>query len=166
VSATLLRRSKLVMLAAVATLTALGGAAAPAPAAAVTPHASLPQIERQVMCVTCKIPLMVAESSQADRERAYIQSLIDKGENEAQIKRSLVGQYGSSVLGLPGDRGFDVTAYLVPLIAVIGLAAMLVVLLPRWRRRTREREANAPPGTATLSGEDAARLEADLARFD
>ena len=62
---------------------------------------SLPQIERQVMCVTCKIPLNVAESPQADRERAYIQSLIDRGQSEAQIKRALVGQYGPTVLGLP-----------------------------------------------------------------
>jgi hypothetical protein len=33
-------------------------------------HASLPVIERQVMCVSCKIPLLLAESPQADRERA------------------------------------------------------------------------------------------------
>ena len=37
------------------------------------PRTSLPAIERQVMCVTCKIPLNVAQSPQADRERAYIQ---------------------------------------------------------------------------------------------
>ncbi len=156
------RRPKLVALAVGALLTVLGAS----PASAATPRASLPQIERQVMCVTCKIPLMVAESSQADRERAYIQSLIDQGENEAQIKRSLVGQYGSSVLGLPADHGFDLTAYLVPLLAVAALATLLAVLLPRWRRRTREREADAPPASTAPSGEDAARLEADLARFD
>ena len=43
------------------------------------PRTSLPIIERQVMCVTCKIPLNVAESPQAEREREYIQGLIDQG---------------------------------------------------------------------------------------
>jgi cytochrome c-type biogenesis protein CcmH len=141
------------------------GAAAPGSALAVKPRASLPQIERQVMCVTCKIPLIVAESPQADRERAFIQSLIDKGYDEAQIRRSLVGQYGASVLGLPADHGFGVAAYLVPLAAVLALAAMLLVLLPRWRRRARAGSSGAGP-PPSISGEDAARLESDLARFD
>jgi cytochrome c-type biogenesis protein CcmH len=127
------------------------------------PRASLPQIERQVMCVTCKIPLNVAESPQADRERAYIQSLIDRGQSEADIKRALVGQYGAAVLGLPAGHGIGLAAYLVPLGAVLALAALLVVLLPRWRRRSRVSPSEPP---APLPPADAARLESDLARFD
>ena len=87
------------------------------------------------MCVTCKIPLNVAQSPQADRERAFIQSLIDQGETEAQIKHALVGQYGPTVLALPSDHGFDLAAYLVPVAAFLALLAALAVLLPRWRRR-------------------------------
>jgi cytochrome c-type biogenesis protein CcmH len=132
-------------------------------AAAPSHRASLPEIERQVMCVTCKIPLNVAESPQADRERAFIRSLIESGQDEAQIKRQLVGQYGASVLGLPADRGFGAAAYLVPLAAVIVLAATLIVLLPRWRRRSRARPVDAPE---PLPAADAARLDSDLARFD
>jgi cytochrome c-type biogenesis protein CcmH len=126
-------------------------------------RASLTQIERQVMCVTCKIPLNVAQSPQADRERAYIQSLIDEGKNEAQIKSAMVEQYGSTVLGLPPDHGFGVAAYLVPLAAVLALAGLLAVLLPRWRRRSSRRSGEPP---APLPAADAARLESDLARFD
>ncbi len=143
---------------------ALGALLAAGPAAAVAPRTSLPQIERQVMCVTCKIPLNVAQSAQADRERAFIQGLIDEGRDEAEIKQSLVGQYGASVLGLPADHGFDAAAYLVPLGAVIGLGATLLVLLPRWRRRARARTDG--DRQQSLAPEDAARLDADLARFD
>jgi cytochrome c-type biogenesis protein CcmH/NrfF len=135
--------------------------AAPEP----SPRASLPAIERQVMCVSCKIPLNVAESQQADRERVFIQSLIARGENEAEIKRALVAQYGITVLGLPRARGFDLTVYLVPAAVVIALAAMLAVLLPRWRRQARAQARDEPPAQA-LSPGDAARLETDLAHFD
>lgn len=145
-----------------ALLAAFALALAPA-ASAAGPRAALTQIERQVMCVTCKIPLNVAQSPQADRERAYIQSLIDEGKDEAQIKHALVAQYGSTVLGLPADHGFGMAAYLVPLAAVLALAGILAVLLPRWRRRSR-RGAATPP--APLQPADAARLESDLARFD
>jgi cytochrome c-type biogenesis protein CcmH/NrfF len=127
---------------------------------------SLPTIERQVMCVTCKIPLNVAESQQADRERAFIQGLIDEGKSEAQIKRALVGQYGAAVLGLPGTHGFSLAAYLVPIAVVLALLATLAVLLPRWRRGARGAHGPQPPPAAALDATDAARLEADLARFE
>jgi cytochrome c-type biogenesis protein CcmH len=128
-------------------------------------HTSLPAIERQVMCVTCKIPLQVAESPQADREREFIQGLIDEGQDEAQIKRSLVAQYGPTVLALPSAHGFEETVYLVPLAVFLALLAMLAVLLPRWRRHARAQAGSvleAPP----LDPAASARLDADLARFD
>ncbi|HTQ69370.1 MAG TPA: cytochrome c-type biogenesis protein CcmH [Solirubrobacteraceae bacterium] len=129
------------------------------------PRASLTGIERQVMCVTCKIPLNVAESPQADRERAFIRELIDGGLDEAQIKHALVGQYGSTVLALPPASGFDLTVYLVPAAVVAALAALLATLLVRWRRRG-EGPAEAAEEAPPLSASDASRLEADLSRFD
>jgi cytochrome c-type biogenesis protein CcmH len=149
---------KLVLLSVLALLVGSASAAA-------APRASLPQIERQVMCVTCKIPLNVAQSPQADRERAFIQSLIDRGEDEAAIKHALVGQYGPTVLALPSDHGFDAAAYLVPLAACLVLVAALIVLLPRWRRRARA-QADVGASAPAISSADSQRLDADLKRFD
>jgi cytochrome c-type biogenesis protein CcmH len=117
------------------------------------------------MCVTCKIPLNVAESAQADRERAFIAEKIGRGESEAQIKRALVAQYGPTVLGLPGTHGFAAAAYLVPLAVMLALLALLALLLPRWRRRARA-ESSAVASAAELSPTENARLQADIARFD
>jgi cytochrome c-type biogenesis protein CcmH len=134
-------------------------------ALAATPRTSMPAIERQVMCVTCKIPLNVAESPQSQRERAYIRGLIAEGESERQIKSELVGQYGSSVLALPSAKGFDLAAYLVPVAVVLALIGLLLLLLPSWRRHARAQGATAG-SSPTLSAGDAARLDADLERFD
>ena len=117
------------------------------------------------MCVTCKIPLSVAQSPQADHERAYIQILLGRGYSEAQIKRALVAQYGPTVLGLPGSHGFNLSVYLVPAAVVLALLATLAVLLPRWRRRARGAPA-AQVAATRLDASDTARLESDLARFD
>jgi cytochrome c-type biogenesis protein CcmH len=144
----------------VASLAATGSSAAPA----AIPRASLPAIERRVMCVTCKIPLIVAESPQADRERVFIKGLIGEGETGAQIERALVSQYGPAALGLPSAHGFDLTAYLVPLAAVLALAATLALLLPRWRRHARAQAGQEE--TPALTATETARLDADLARFD
>lgn len=149
---------------ALALALAIAVAAAPL-AAAATPRVSLPVITRQVMCVTCKIPLDVAESPQAELERDYIRGLIAEGKDEAQIKRALVAQYGPTVLGLPAASGFDLTVYVVPAAVVVALLILLALVLPRWRRRARAQAAAYAPA-ATLSAADAARLDSDLARFD
>jgi cytochrome c-type biogenesis protein CcmH len=118
------------------------------------------------MCVTCKIPLEVAESPQADREREFIQSLINEGQDEAQIKRSLVAQYGPTVLALPRAQGFDLTVYLVPLAVFLALLATIAVLLPRWRRHARTQAGSVVLEAPPLDPAASARLDADLARFD
>ncbi len=144
-------------------------AATVTPIATITPRTTLPAVESQVMCVTCKIPLTVAQSPQADRERAYIEELIAQGQTEAQVKQSLVAQYGPSVLALPSTNGFDLTAYLVPIAVVLFVAGLLALMLPRWRRRVRVSAAAAAggaEGASDITPADAARLEADLARFD
>ncbi|HLH13761.1 MAG TPA: cytochrome c-type biogenesis protein CcmH [Solirubrobacteraceae bacterium] len=156
------RRLCVLVFAAVCALAA--GAPAPALARAHA-RASLPAIEREAMCVTCKVALNESTSPQANVERGYIKELIAKGEDEAQIKRALVAQFGPTVLALPAAHGFDLTVYLVPAAVVVALLAALALLLPRWRRRARER-AGAPALAAPLSAADAARLESDLARFD
>jgi cytochrome c-type biogenesis protein CcmH len=134
-------------------------------ALATTPRTSMPAIERQVMCVTCKIPLNVAESPQSQRERAYIRGLIAEGKTEAQIKSELVAQYGTSVLALPSAKGFDLAAYLVPAAVVLALIGLLALLLPSWRRHARDQAATSAD-SPKLSAGDTARLDADLKRFD
>jgi cytochrome c-type biogenesis protein CcmH len=161
-------RRALVAARAILALALVTGVATTTPLAAAEsakPRASLPRIQRQVMCVTCKIPLMVADSPQADRERAFIEGLIAEGKDEAQIKNALVAQYGPAVLALPATHGFDLTVYLVPIAAVLALLAALAVLLPRWRRHARAQAAGRAPAPA-LSAAEASRLDADLERFD
>jgi cytochrome c-type biogenesis protein CcmH/NrfF len=134
--------------------------------AAITPRASLPAIERQAMCVTCKVALNESQSPQADVEREYIEELIAKGEDEGEIKRALVAQFGPTVLGLPSTHGFDLAVYLVPAAVVLTLAMTVALLLPRWRRRARTAHGADAPLARALSAADSARLDADLARFD
>jgi cytochrome c-type biogenesis protein CcmH len=161
-STTLARRRPVGAAVALGLLVALVAAAVATASSATTGgRASLPAIERQVMCTVCKIPLNIAQSPEADRERAFIQSLIDRGQTTAQIKRALVSQYGPSVLATPTSHGFGLVAYLVPVAAAVLGIALLVVLLPRWRRRERQIPRAAP----ALSAEERDRLDADLRRF-
>lgn len=145
-------------------LAALLAALTPALAgAAVRQRTTMAAVLPYVMCVTCHIPLANAQSPQAEQERTYIQQQIDHGDTFAQVKKALVVEYGNQVLALPPASGIDLVVYAVPIGVVVALAALLVVLLPRWRRRARAAPETAAPEIAAA---DSARLEADLARFD
>jgi cytochrome c-type biogenesis protein CcmH len=137
----------------------------PAPAgASPTPRASLTDIEQDVMCPSCHEPLALAQSPQADAERAFIAALIAKGETKAQIEQTLVAQYGPSVLGKPPAHGFNLAVYILPPLVLLSGAITLMLALPRWRRRARA--ATTAAAATKLAPADARRLQEDLARFD
>ena len=148
-------------LAAALALTAL---AIPALAAA-QPRTTLTEIEGEVMCPICGTLLELADSPQAQREKAFISGLIAEGKTKAQIKDALVAQYGQEVLALPKGSGFDLSAYLVPIIGFAIAAAALAVGVLRWRRDDGP-PGSDPPAASGPTGEDAERLDADLARYD
>ena len=149
--------SRLVLLLAV-------GLAVLAPSAAAAGGASLTEIEKQVMCPVCGTLLQLAESPQAQRERAFINRLIDEGRSEEEVKDALVAEYGDEVLALPPDSGFSLSAYLVPIVAFLIAALALAIGVLRWRRGGSGGTGARP--SAGPSGEDAERLDADLARYD
>jgi cytochrome c-type biogenesis protein CcmH len=145
----------------------LAGTIVPTAAVGATqpPRTSLTDVEQDVMCPSCREPLAVAQSPQADYERTYIRRLIAEGLTKQQIERNLVGQYGTEVLGRPPASGFNLTVYLLPpAIVAVGIA-ILAVTLPRWRRRARAAQARAPGAEQKLQPAEAARLEHELSQF-
>jgi cytochrome c-type biogenesis protein CcmH/NrfF len=147
-------------------LAALGlGLLSLAPAAGAAPQTTVTEIEGEVMCPICGTLLELSDSPQAQREKVYVAKLVAAGKSKAEIKDDLVAQYGPSVLALPKASGFDLTAYLVPVLAILVAAIALGFSVTRWRRdgkrpQSRNVTAKAP------QGEDAERLEADLSRYD
>jgi cytochrome c-type biogenesis protein CcmH len=156
-----MRRTALIL--ATALISVLGMAMATAAHAA---PPSLPDIEDEVMCPTCRTSLSVANSPQADEERDFIRSLIAQGKSKKQIKAALAVQYGRDALAVPKAQGFDITATLVPIGVGVGALALLVILLPRWRRRARGAPAMPAAMGPAISAADSARLDEELRRFD
>ena len=154
------------MRAAVVALLALL-ALVPATALAAAPRASFNDVEDEVMCDTCNVPLNIAESDRADQERVAIRRLIARGLTKQQILAQLERTYGPAILAKPQDSGFSLAVWWVPVAVVVGLLALLAALLPRWRRRARDGgDGQRRPGARTLTSAEARRLDEDLARYD
>ena len=114
------------------------------------------------MCPVCGTTLELAsESQQAVRERELVRTLIAEGRTKDEIKDALVAEFGEEVLALPDDEGFDLAAWLVPGLAILGAGVAIFVGLRRWRAATPTPERPAEP----LGAEDAKRLDQDLERY-
>jgi cytochrome c-type biogenesis protein CcmH len=143
-----------------------GGALAPAALAACPqPRASLTDIENDVMCVSCREPLAVAQSLQASAERSYVRGLIAQCLTKQQIEQNLVAQYGEAVLGKPPASGINLTVYILPPAILVAGIVILAVSLPRWRRRTQAARRPEPASVPALDPVEAARLEQELSEF-
>jgi cytochrome c-type biogenesis protein CcmH len=134
-------------------------------AGAVTPRASFNDLEDEVMCDVCNVPLNIAESPRAEQQRREIKALIAKGLTKKQIKAELVRRYGPGILASPQDHGFSLAAYIVPIAVVVALLAGLAILLPRWRRRRPAAGSAEEDDGPELSAADRRRIDEDLARF-
>jgi cytochrome c-type biogenesis protein CcmH len=139
--------------------------AAPATAMAAQSRASFNDLEDEVMCDVCGVPLNIANSPRADQQRLELKAMIAKGMTKKQIKAELVARYGPSILATPEDHGFQLAAYLVPIVAVLAALTALAVALPRWRRRRKADDDDGDDGPPALSASDRRRLDEDLARF-
>ena len=157
-------------------LAALVLALLPAAALGAAPKVDLVDVEDEVMCVDCGIPLNTAEGAQPDSQRALIRDLIAQGKTKAQIKQELVAEYGEDVLALPETEGVGITADAIPIVLGAIVLGSLALLVPRWRRRPAAGMASGDPtgpeqhaatdDAPTLSDADQARLDEDLARYD
>jgi cytochrome c-type biogenesis protein CcmH len=139
-----------------------------APAASAAQQVTLGEIEEEVMCPVCGTLLQLAEAPQAQRQKAFIARQIEAGKSEDQIKDALVAEYGDEVLALPEGSGFSLSAYLVPIVAFLLAAIALAVGVMRWRRAGDGPGGRGGPTAPTAGprGEEAERLDADLARYD
>jgi cytochrome c-type biogenesis protein CcmH len=127
---------------------------------AAAPRASLTDIEDEVMCLECGTALNVSNSQVADQEREFIAELIGQGKTKQQVKDALVAEYGPRVLAEPSDDGFQLTAWVVPVLAALGAVALVALTARRWRNA--DPDADEP----ALDPDDERRLDAELAAFD
>jgi len=140
-------------------------AVTPSLALASQAHPTLAEVEDDVMCTVCGVPLSLArEAPAAKRERALITQLIAAGKTKSQIEDALVQQYGDQVLATPRAKGFDLWAWLIPTILILGAAGGLFALIRSWRQEPKDSERPEP--RQPLSNSDAARVDAELRERD
>ena len=130
---------------------------APMPALGLSPG----EVEAELRCVTCGTPLDVSNAPAAQRMKDRIAVRISQGATKQQIIDEFVADFGRQVLATPPKHGFDLVAWLLPGLAVVGGLCAIPFVTRAWAKR---RPAVAVPA-APLDDEDAARLQRELDAF-
>jgi cytochrome c-type biogenesis protein CcmH len=82
----------------------------------------------------CNQMLSTCQCGDADHYRAEIRERLLKGETKDQITAWFVGKYGEKALSAPTTHGFNVTAWIMPFIAILIGGVILRSVLVRWKR--------------------------------
>jgi cytochrome c-type biogenesis protein CcmH len=135
-----------------------------APAFANEQHPTLGEMEGEVMCPVCHTTLDQSDSPIARRIEQYISARIAAGDTKSQIEAKLVAQFGPSILAEPSKHGFNLLAWVLPLVGIVAGAIAIALLAWRWSRRRPAGlvAAGGPP----LDPELDRRVDEELARFD
>ena len=101
------------------------------------------RISKGLYCPVCTgVPLDVCETQACEQWRGLIREKLLAGESEAQIRAYFIAQYGDRVLGAPPPEGFNLSAYILPVLAL----ALGVVILFWTARAWLGRQAPTPAG--------------------
>jgi cytochrome c-type biogenesis protein CcmH len=133
--------------------------------AATCPRTSVPDVEDEVMCLVCGVPLALADAPQAQRERAFIARMVRQCRSKDEIESALIAQYGPRVLALPHASGFRLAAYIVPALVAAFAVAGLGLAAAHRRRRRRASPRVEPHREPALDPLQAARIDAELERY-
>lgn len=139
------------------------------------------EIARELWCPLCSgVRLDGCELRACDQMKEEIAIKLGEGEDLSAIKQYFVNQYGPQVLGEPPREGFNLLAWILPIVVLLGGGIFLVVRGRAMLRPDDDETAveaagrNSPPVAATVDAADekepvdpyARRLDEELKSYD
>ena len=114
----------------------------------------------ELRCPVCQ-NLSVADSpsEMAIQMREVILEKLKNGESPEQVRGYFVSRYGEWILLAPTRRGFNWLAWMLPFVAILGGAGIIVLRIRRAMRRGHGPNSDA---SRPLDPRYATRLEAEL----
>lgn len=98
------------------------------------------EVEAAIMCQCgCNYTLQACASamgcSVADEMRRVIATQASEGKSKEEIISYFMSLYGQSLLAAPTKKGFNLTAWITPFLALVAGGGVVYALLLAWSRR-------------------------------
>jgi len=128
-------------------------------------HPTQGELEAELVCPSCHVPLDESSSAVAQQMKSFISAHIARGWTKSRIENALAAQLGDGIYGVPRTHGFDLIAWVLPLGGIALGAAAIAGGAWRWSR-VKERVGDDRAHGPTLDPESERRVDDELARFD
>ena len=117
-------------------------------------------------CGDCaRLPLATCTCGEADQARAEVRAKMRDGVSVDAIKADYVQRYGSGALAVPPNKGGLRAIYLVPALAALFGAGIVVFVVRKWKRKNDEGDGPPPAGGGGADVWDA-KLDEELKALD
>ncbi len=124
------------------------------------------ELQQELWCPICQgVRLDVCEQKVCEQMRDMIDNDLAAGKSTEEIKADFIEFYGPVVLGEPPHEGFNLLAWIVPILLVVGGLLFVLVLTRRWSKKGTESAVPETSETASVSSEDddyLARVEREI----
>ncbi|MFQ5841070.1 MAG: cytochrome c-type biogenesis protein CcmH [Thermodesulfobacteriota bacterium] len=103
------------------------------------------EITQELTC-TCGCNMVVSacegamECSAANGIKAQVMEKLSMGQSKEEIIRYFVSRYGEKILSAPTKQGFNLTAWILPFLAIVLGGGILYFTLKRWYSMGEEHE--------------------------
>ena len=109
---------------------------------------SAKNIERMLIAPCCfRQPLAMHVSIAATEVKINIRKLLKEGKSEEEIIDEYVAEYGERILAAPRTEGFGLTAYLLPIVALLLTTTVIVLRGARNKPVLIEFKSSVEPGS-------------------
>jgi len=99
--------------------------------------------------------------------RKKIAEMTNAGKDEAEILDFFIQKYGEEILAAPKKEGFNLLGYIMPFVALIVAAGVIITILRKWTTRgIKDEEATLPLAQRDIDSDIDAKIEKELEELD
>ena len=90
-------------------------------------------VASQLRCPVCQgLSIQDSPSELAQSMRSLVRDQLAAGKSPDEVKAYFVSKYGEWILLSPPPHGFNLLAYLLPMLVVLGGGGLVVLAVRRW----------------------------------
>ena len=114
----------------------------------------------------CLGGMICSESKTVSKEVA---TLLQSGKSKPVVIQAMVAQYGERILAAPTKEGFNLTAWILPFVALVVGGLIVAKVISSWKQQTPQTPSSSPvaaKGEKTAADPYQDRFERELKEFD
>lgn len=125
-------------------------------------------IQASLICPAClddRMTVAACNDSTAEQARQDIQQKLAAGQTKEQIIAGYVAQYGEIILAIPPKKGFNLLAWVMPVVATIGGTVLVYFAVAGWAKNHSGRKPAVGLNGPAVDSADEERLKEEIRKY-